>query len=129
MLLIAANAHSTGAKDQFYAYLCCHFRFVAPKYFYSSLLSYLRFVLKIAFTPCAVMEELVQMAKKFREAASRGDELGLSEDELKFYDSLANNESAVRQAENGPNPPRREVLNQAVSALPCRHLRDKAPCP
>ena len=44
-----------------------------------------------------VMEELVQMAKKFREAAHRGDELGLSEDELRFYDALANNESAVRE--------------------------------
>jgi type I restriction enzyme R subunit len=44
-----------------------------------------------------VMEELVQMAKKFREAASRGETLGLSEDEIKFYDALANNESAVRE--------------------------------
>jgi type I restriction enzyme R subunit len=44
-----------------------------------------------------VMEELVQMAKKFREAAARGDQLGLSEDEVRFYDALANNESAVRE--------------------------------
>jgi type I restriction enzyme R subunit len=44
-----------------------------------------------------VMEELVAMAKKFREAASRGDELGLTEDEVRFYDALANNESAVRE--------------------------------
>ena len=44
-----------------------------------------------------VMEELVAMAKKFREAASRGDALGLSEDEVKFYDALATNESAVRE--------------------------------
>lgn len=44
-----------------------------------------------------VMEELVQMAKKFREAAGRGERLGLSEDEVRFYDALANNESAVRE--------------------------------
>ncbi|STQ89131.1 type I restriction endonuclease subunit R [Iodobacter fluviatilis] len=44
-----------------------------------------------------VMEELVAMAKKFREAAGRGESLGLSEDEVKFYDALANNESAVRE--------------------------------
>jgi type I restriction enzyme R subunit len=44
-----------------------------------------------------VMEELVAMAKKFREAALRGEALGLSEDEVKFYDALANNESAVRE--------------------------------
>lgn len=42
-----------------------------------------------------VMEELVEMAKKFREAADRGEELGLSEDEVRFYDALATNESAV----------------------------------
>jgi type I restriction enzyme R subunit len=44
-----------------------------------------------------VMEELVQMAKKFREAAARGERLGLNEDEVRFYDALANNESAVRE--------------------------------
>ncbi|WGJ91411.1 type I restriction endonuclease subunit R [Achromobacter mucicolens] len=44
-----------------------------------------------------VMEELVDMAKKFREAAKRGEELGLTEDEIRFYDALANNESAVRE--------------------------------
>lgn len=42
-----------------------------------------------------VMEELVEMAKKFREAAKRGDDLGLTDDEIKFYDALANNEAAV----------------------------------
>ena len=44
-----------------------------------------------------VIEELIEMAKKFHEAANRGDTLGLSEDELRFYDALANNESAVRE--------------------------------
>ena len=44
-----------------------------------------------------VMEELVEMARKFREAASRGEQLGLNEDEVRFYDALANNESAVRE--------------------------------
>ena len=44
-----------------------------------------------------VMEEPVQMARKFREAAARGEQLGLSEDEVRFYDALAHNESAVRR--------------------------------
>ena len=44
-----------------------------------------------------VMEELVQMAKKFRVAAERGERLGLNEDEVRFYDALADNESAVRE--------------------------------
>jgi len=44
-----------------------------------------------------VMEELVEMAKKFRDAANRGEQLGLTDDEVKFYDALATNESAVRE--------------------------------
>jgi type I restriction enzyme R subunit len=44
-----------------------------------------------------VMEELIEMAKKFQEAANRGEALGLTEDEIKFYDALATNESAVRE--------------------------------
>ncbi|MDP2066198.1 MAG: type I restriction endonuclease subunit R [Burkholderiaceae bacterium] len=44
-----------------------------------------------------VMEELVEMARKFKEAASRGEQLGLTEDEVRFYDALAHNESAVRE--------------------------------
>ncbi len=44
-----------------------------------------------------VMQELIEMARKFREAASRGEQLGLTEDEVRFYDALANNESAVRE--------------------------------
>ena len=44
-----------------------------------------------------VMEELVEMAKKFREAAHRGELLGLTEDEVRFYDALATNESAVKE--------------------------------
>jgi type I restriction enzyme, R subunit len=44
-----------------------------------------------------VMEQLVAMAHQFQQAASRGEQLGLSEDEVKFYDALAHNESAVLQ--------------------------------
>ena len=40
------------------------------------------------------------MAKKFKAAASRGEQLGLSEDEVKFYDALAANESAVKELED-----------------------------
>ena len=44
-----------------------------------------------------VMDELVQMARKFQAAATRGEQLGLSEDEIRFYDALAHNESALRE--------------------------------
>jgi len=44
-----------------------------------------------------VIEELIEMAKKFQAAAQRGESLGLNHDELAFYDALAANESAVRE--------------------------------
>jgi type I restriction enzyme S subunit len=40
---------------------------------------------------------LFGMAKEFREAAQRGESLGLNESELAFYDALASNDSAVRE--------------------------------
>ncbi len=42
------------------------------------------------------IEELIQLARDLREADARGEELGLSEDELAFYDALETNDSAVR---------------------------------
>ena len=43
-----------------------------------------------------VIEELIQLARKLREATARGEKLGLSEDELAFYDALETNDSAVQ---------------------------------
>ena len=43
-----------------------------------------------------VIEELIQLARDLREADARGEELGLSEDELAFYDALETNDSAVK---------------------------------
>ena len=50
-----------------------------------------------AIETAQVIEELIEMAKKFHAATNRGEELGLTEDEIRFYDALANNESAVRE--------------------------------
>ena len=44
-----------------------------------------------------VIEELIEMARKFQEAAERGERLGLNADEMAFYDALATNEAAVRE--------------------------------
>ena len=44
-----------------------------------------------------VIEEMIQMAKDFNEAARRGEELGLSGNELAFYDALETNEASVRE--------------------------------
>ena len=43
-----------------------------------------------------VIEELIQLAREMREANARGEALGLSEDELAFYDALGTNDSAVQ---------------------------------
>jgi type I restriction enzyme R subunit len=43
-----------------------------------------------------VIAELVKLAKEMREAHRRGEELGLSEDEIAFYDALEVNDSAVK---------------------------------
>lgn len=44
-----------------------------------------------------VIEELIAMAKQFQAELARDEALGLSPDEVAFYDALANNESAVRE--------------------------------
>ena len=43
-----------------------------------------------------VIEELIRLARAMREAKARGERLGLSEEELAFYDALETNDSAVR---------------------------------
>jgi len=43
-----------------------------------------------------VIEELIALAREIREATARGEQLGLSEDELAFYDALETNDSAMQ---------------------------------
>ena len=42
-----------------------------------------------------MIQELIDMAKDLRDSIQRGDDLGLGEEELAFYDALAQNQSAV----------------------------------
>jgi type I restriction enzyme, R subunit len=42
------------------------------------------------------LQELIELAKEVRAARRRGEEEGLSRDEIAFYDALAENESAVQ---------------------------------
>ncbi len=49
-----------------------------------------------AIEAAQVIEELIQLAKEMREADARGEDLGLSDDELAFYDALGVNDSAVQ---------------------------------
>lgn len=48
-----------------------------------------------AISTVEVLQELIALAKEVRAAHKRGEEAGLSEDEIAFYDALAENESAV----------------------------------
>ncbi len=50
-----------------------------------------------AIESAQVIEELIAIAKEFREAAERGEKLGLSESEFSFYEALADNESATEE--------------------------------
>ncbi len=47
-----------------------------------------------AIEAAQVIEELIALAKEMRAAQTRGDDLGLNEDEIAFYDALADNDSA-----------------------------------
>ncbi|MBL4744734.1 MAG: type I restriction endonuclease subunit R [Flavobacteriaceae bacterium] len=57
-----------------------------------------------------VIEELIAMAKDFQADMQREQELGLNPDEIRFYDALASNESAVRELNN-------EILKQIAVEL------------
>lgn len=50
-----------------------------------------------AIEAAQVIAELLELAKKIRDEKDKGKDLGLSEEEVAFYDALANNESAVRE--------------------------------
>jgi len=47
-------------------------------------------------TTAEIIDELIRIAKEINEADRRGEKLGLTEDELAFYDALETNDSAVK---------------------------------
>lgn len=57
-----------------------------------------------------VIKVLVDMAKDMNELHKRGDELGLTEDELAFYDAISSNDSAKEFYEN-------DILKQIAKEL------------
>lgn len=50
-----------------------------------------------AIEAAQVIEELIQLAKEMRAAQARGETLGLTDDEIAFYDALETNDSAVSE--------------------------------
>jgi type I restriction enzyme R subunit len=49
-----------------------------------------------AIETAQVIEELIALAREMREADRRGENLGLTQDEVAFYDALGVNDSAVQ---------------------------------
>jgi type I restriction enzyme R subunit len=49
-----------------------------------------------AISTMEVIEELIKLAKEMDAAIKRGEDLGLTDDEVAFYDALAANEAAVK---------------------------------
>lgn len=47
-------------------------------------------------TTIEVIQRLMEIAREIRESANRGEKLGLSDDELAFYDALGANDSAIQ---------------------------------
>ena len=67
-----------------------------------------------ALTTAQVLEELIQLAKDIRAARARGEETGLSDEEIAFYDALAENESA-RQVMG--EPALRVIAHELVTVI------------
>lgn len=66
-----------------------------------------------AITTAQVIDELIGLARVIREKMELGEESGLTEEELAFYDALADNESA------------REVMQDETLVLIARELSDR----
>ncbi|MEW4528130.1 type I restriction endonuclease subunit R [Maioricimonas sp. JC845] len=66
-----------------------------------------------AITTAQVIEELIGLAKTIKDAIDRGEKSGLSEEEVAFYDALADNESA------------RQVMEDDTLKLIARELSDR----
>jgi type I restriction enzyme R subunit len=49
-----------------------------------------------AISTMEVIEELIKLAKELDAATKRGEDMGLTDDEIAFYDALASNNSAVQ---------------------------------
>lgn len=70
---------------------------VQEKKYLDRLLETLRNYHNRAIETAQVIEELIQMAREFQSVLEREAALGLSQDEIAFYDALANNESALQE--------------------------------
>ena len=86
---------------------------VQSRTFRDSLESVLSSYSKRAITTAQVIEELIGLARSIKETIRRGEETGLTEDEVAFYDALADNASA------------KEVMQDDKLQLIARELSDR----
>jgi type I restriction enzyme R subunit len=70
-----------------------------------------------------VIEELIALAKEMRKADRRGEQLGLSEEELAFYDALETNDSAVKVL---GEPTLKRIARELVETVRCNVTVDWA---
>jgi len=78
-----------------------------------------------------VIQELIDLAKDIRAARQRGEEEGLSDEEIAFYDALAENQSAV---EVMGDRQLRVIAHELLAQLKQKHDRGlgatgSRPCP
>ena len=78
-----------------------------------------------AITSAEVIQELINLAKEMSEASRRGVDLGLTEDELAFYDALEVNDSAVQVL---GDETLKTIAQELVKAIPPQrhHRLDRA---
>ncbi|MCY4463699.1 MAG: type I restriction endonuclease subunit R [Albidovulum sp.] len=70
-----------------------------------------------AITTAEVLQELINLARDIRAAHQRGEEEGLTQEEISFYDALAQNESAVEVMGNAHL---RVIAHELLSSLKSR---------
>jgi type I restriction enzyme, R subunit len=80
-----------------------------------------------ALTTAEIIEQLIGLAKEMKAAQRRGEQLGLKEDELAFYDALiAHGEEAVRESEaHGTQEQRAPYLADAAHNSVVRIMGDE----
>ena len=61
-----------------------------------------------------VIAELIELAKQMREGQKRGESLGLTDDEVAFYDALEVNDSAVKEL---GDPVLRKIAQELVRRI------------
>lgn len=61
-----------------------------------------------------VIAELIELAKQMREGQKRGEKLGLTDDEIAFYDALEVNDSAVKEL---GDPVLRKIAQELVAQV------------